>query len=384
MNISYTPIINYIGIGFRPSQTVDLTFKIQLEEGNEATEYEIYKESITAIPLPHNMRSLPNGARDRIDWQDGKWYDKQCIARLLLDGVNVKFTQKSSSVNNIVWMTGANYDVANYIPLLCSHGQYLNSDIAFNEDVLGAYFENKRFKLAFGANTAINTLELANEWLLDNNVEVIYELAEPIVTEITDPAMIEALEHIRTFAGITNIVSDANAKLTYYTNTVLNDEYETKLNAGKKYNETIEKFAQQSITNEGIISSVSEIKSTMQEDYQTKEEASTQYAQLSREFEFKVNNTVNDLKNNGVPKVVSSIITIDNEGLKAGRSDSEYYNLMNNVGNYQYNAGKLLAQYDKDGAEIPRLKSDVGVIAGLKHTKEKIGGIVYHRTYVIE
>ena len=39
---------------------------IQLEANSSQTPYEPYKESITTIPLLHDMCSLPNGTRDRI------------------------------------------------------------------------------------------------------------------------------------------------------------------------------------------------------------------------------------------------------------------------------------------------------------------------------
>ena len=52
------------------------------------------------------------------------------------------------------------------------------------------------------------TLEDFKTWLSNNNVEVIYELATPITTEITDETMIQGLESIKTFTGTTNITSD--------------------------------------------------------------------------------------------------------------------------------------------------------------------------------
>lgn len=308
---------------------------IMVTIANEDMSYEQYKESITAIPLLHDMRSLSNGTRDRKYWQNGKWYDEQCIARLLLDGVNVKFAQKSGSTANVIWMTNTDYDVPNGTPLLCSHGELIDSAIAYDNDTYGAYFDNKRFKLAFGANTAINTLELANEWLIDNNVEVIYELAEPIVTEITDTAMIQALEHIRTFAGITNITSDASAKLTYYTNTVLNDEYETKLNANKQYTQTIEKFAEQEITNDGIRERVSATETKIGNNYTeimekfdgyaptseiTRIESSVETLQTNTYTKTEINTKLTD---GSVTKLKSTVLTADDEGLTVDKSDSK-------------------------------------------------------------
>lgn len=136
---------------------------------------------------------------------------------------------------------------------------------------------------------------------------------------------------------------------------------------------------------EGIITSeVSRIEDKLTEGYITREEASTQYTQMNNQFNFAINNAISELKENGISKVVTTQVTIDNNGIEVGKSDSEFTNRMNNIGTYQYNAGQLVAKYDKDGAEIPRLKSDFAVIAGIKYTKENINGVIHHKQYVLE
>ena len=116
----------------------------------------------------------------------------------------------------------------------------------------------------------------------------------------------------------------------------------------------------------------------------TKEEAATQYSQLSDSFKFNINNTIEELKEEGASKVMTTSVTVDDEGVTVGKSDSGFTNTMNNTGTYQYNAGELIAKYDKDGAEIQRLKSDYAIISDLKYVKEIIDGVVHHRTYVLE
>lgn len=136
---------------------------------------------------------------------------------------------------------------------------------------------------------------------------------------------------------------------------------------------------------QGLIESeVSRIEDKLTDGYITKEEASTQYTQMNNEFNFAINNAITELKEDGISKVVTTQVTIDDNGIEVGKSDSEFTNRMNNTGTYQYNAGELIAKYDKDGAEIPRLKSDFAIIAGLKYVREEIDGIVHHKTYVLE
>lgn len=146
----------------------------------------------------------------------------------------------------------------------------------------------------------------------------------------------------------------------------------------------VEKLAQQELTNESINSSVSSIEKIISDDMATKEELNTQYQQLNNSFTFEINNAITDLKNEGVPKVSSKIVSITDNGLTVGVSDSSYTNTMNNTGTYQYNAGELIAKYDKDGADIPKLKSDIAIIAGIKYTEEIVSGIKHHKQYVLE
>lgn len=154
------------------------------------------------------------------------------------------------------------------------------------------------------------------------------------------------------------------------------------ISASVKDNST--KIAQQEITDDQIKATVQSLTTKVTEEYATKTELSTQITQTDNKIQFEVNKSIQDLKDNGVPKVVSKIVTINDKGMTVGDSENEFTNTMNNTGNYQYNAGVLVAKYDKDGADIPRLKSDLAIVAGIKYTKETIGETVHHKQYVIE
>ena len=101
-------------------------------------------------------------------------------------------------------------------------------------------------------------MEEIKAWFDENEVKIQYELAEPIVTEITDETTIAALESIKTFKGITNIIADAPSILTYYRDVPIVDEYETKQNANKTYKAIKSQFADFTIEQDNIKSTVSE------------------------------------------------------------------------------------------------------------------------------
>ncbi len=137
-------------------------------------------------------------------------------------------------------------------------------------------------------------------------------------------------------------------------------------------------------TDEKITTTVNQSLETVSKNYATKQELSTQIEQTAKDITITINENISDIKNNGVSKVVSKVVTIDERGISVGSSDSEYKNTMDTTGNYQSYAGEIIAKYDKDGADIPKLKSDIGIIAGIKYTRENVNGVIHHKQYVIE
>ena len=235
---------------------------IQVTGDAEEKPYEPYKESITTIPLLHDMRSLPNGVRDRIYYSNGKWYDEQRIGQVTFRGTENWFRYGLESA--VYRGVGLNISDAKILSRTgrCSH--YMQGLLNPGEKqcwmgVSDNYFYVIDTEYWTSDSTGIANWKsfLAQQYEAATPVESIYELAEPIVTEITDEATIEALESIRTFKGITNIEADAPSILTYYRDVPIVDEYETKQNANKTYKAIKSEFADFTIKQNEIASIVS-------------------------------------------------------------------------------------------------------------------------------
>lgn len=200
------------------SQLEDI-FDIQLEY-EDYSSYEPYKESIITIPLLHDMRSLPNGVRDRIyrDNSTGKWYDEQ--------NVQEHINAPASKLN--LHAESGNYYGTDGIPTASVNTAYIYSDRIVGNysytDGTGYVVGNGGTLVIFGSSE--ETLETYNAKYA--GTKVYCPLAKPIITEITDETTIEALESIRTFKGITNITTDAPSILTYYTDSTIVQEMVTK------------------------------------------------------------------------------------------------------------------------------------------------------------
>lgn len=260
--VSYNIYANY---NYVTSIGVTATFtNLMLRRSTDDDTYESYKESVTTIPLLHDMRSLPNGTRDRIYYSNGKWYDEQRVNERVIktnegiwEGVAVRENTTRFYIRQLLMdmpQTTSNDNV------ICSH--FPTNLGIYNNDEIGIYlnYANASYRSIYiSVPKSIGaTIEEIKAWFDENEVKIQYELAEPIVTEITDETTIAALESIKTFKGITNIIADAPSILTYYRDVPIVDEYETKQNANKTYKAIKSQFADFTIEQDNIKSTVSE------------------------------------------------------------------------------------------------------------------------------
>lgn len=180
----------YLGVWYYNSNTDTLTEQqildsIMINEGSTALPYEPY----------------------------GKvWYVEKQTKRIILDGTNNVFVSKSNITANNMFVTDFIQDIvkpknngtvvraySNYFPVTYANDIYLNDKIGF-----GVRTDTK-INFGFTLSSSINTLELANQWLSTHNTEIIYPLATPEITEITNEELIEQLEAIELLKGTNNI-----------------------------------------------------------------------------------------------------------------------------------------------------------------------------------
>ena len=128
-------------------------------------------------------------------------------------------------------------------------------------------------KLYVRFDSSITTVALLREKLAESPILIEYELAEPEVVPYTAEQQTawNKIKALMTYKNITNITSDAYAKIIYMRDNGL-DVYETKQNAEKNYTETTKKLAEQKITTDEISSKVSSLETTLENNYSTTEE----------------------------------------------------------------------------------------------------------------
>ena len=203
-------------IRFRPvGAFTDTNIKVQIKKGIVATGYEPYKESITAIPLLYPMRSLPNGVADTIYYSDGKFYHEQRVSSVTLNGKQTPFgIQVNTETKNTTFCVGGiAYDAKKGVysaPISnqakgTTSGAYRN----FTNAIVQWADTSASFCLGLSTASVGETTDSIKEWFTNNPMEIQYELAEPIITEISDEIALELL------VGYNDLTCDAETWIIY-------------------------------------------------------------------------------------------------------------------------------------------------------------------------
>ena len=190
--------------------------RISLVEGdytNKEYTYEPYKESITTIPLLYPMRSLPNGVADTIYYSDGKFYHEQRVGQVILNGSETFWRLTANTNHNSFWFS--NSSISNYLTKphakMCNRFEYTNKNF-LNAPVPSLSENSSELTILtiFNVSSDIaNTIDEWKTWLSAHNTELLYQLAEPIVTEISDEIALELL------VGYNDLTCDAETWIIY-------------------------------------------------------------------------------------------------------------------------------------------------------------------------
>lgn len=191
--------------------------KVQIEEGNVATDYVPHEEYEQVTCLKEPLRGL-NGVYDELDYSKGQIIRR--FAKYVFDGVNNKIVGKSNTTYNNMFSTNvisnlkkpnSNGEKTN---LMCTH---FNAEYTANQMHLYGHTgiasrTDGVFTLGFGLDSEINTVELANAFLAEQYangtpVEVVYELATPIIEHL------DCFDKIKQFDGQTTIFNTDEAEL---------------------------------------------------------------------------------------------------------------------------------------------------------------------------
>lgn len=166
------------------------TFKIsnvQLEQGDTATEYEPYKESVIKFYIKDPLRGIGE-VKDKVFIQDDKVIVQRNCGNLVVDSsLSVhKGNTDYDSVNNITFTLGMNNIIAAWMTpnnIVCSTLPSVGNNV-WNGKSEGITSDDTKIMLCIGRRK-LQTQDINGfrQWLQQNPTKVVYALAEPTYEE---------------------------------------------------------------------------------------------------------------------------------------------------------------------------------------------------------
>lgn len=204
--------------------TVDFKdLEVQLEQNSTATTYEPYKGNTYEVNLGNIELNKIGTYQDRIYKDNGKWYVEKQIGKVVLDGSeNWSYTSGArerftTSINDIALQpfnsSASIVAISNYFLGTTWYNLYNNTSL---NNALSSH--NSIHRLNIRATQFNGSTSDFKTWLGTNKPEVIYALATPTYTEITNTELINQLEslNIQLYEGQTNFIIDGNLPMPTY------------------------------------------------------------------------------------------------------------------------------------------------------------------------
>lgn len=253
--------------------TIETLQDFQIEEGLTATEYEPHKSQVATFTLGEEKLMEGSYLAD-----DGIHHSRKQIVFDGSDDENWTTNGTKQGYGILIDNVGGNAVGNVTSSVLCDKLTAVPQNTIYNGSAINgvASFGGTTHKLYVRFDSTITSVALLKEKLSQNPITVEYDLAEPEVVPYTAEQQ-EAWNKIKalmTYKNITNITSDAYAKVIYMRDNGL-DVYETKQNAEKNYTETTKKLAEQKITVDEISQEVTNVNENLKGNYYTKTETNS-------------------------------------------------------------------------------------------------------------
>lgn len=178
----------------------NLRLRITLVKDGEDTEFTPFDINTTSIMIPE-LNKIGN-YQDCVYFKDGKWYLEKNTGTKTFDGSEAWVKTSEDNVN-IYYLTNSINSVSDYVDGFSTH--FKNAKAYPNK--AGTFAIRGGGQSAFFNHGTTTTINEWKTWLNSNNVTVVFPTL-PVITEITDPAILTKLNKLieaRTYDGITNI-----------------------------------------------------------------------------------------------------------------------------------------------------------------------------------
>lgn len=183
----------YLVMGKHNTNNTDITVHdVMLEYETNISPYEPHKSDKKEILLNEPLRGLPNGIKDTIEKVNGEWKIVRRCVQIDLNGTEYWTHQNPSQedgVNTVLFATNEILNAKDF-PKLCDRFIPKNGNLMLNShpdsEGIGCWSAKKNVNIRINKNR-LSTVDSDGfkEWLSQNPTKVIYELATPIIEDIS-------------------------------------------------------------------------------------------------------------------------------------------------------------------------------------------------------
>lgn len=329
--------------------------KPQLEEGSVATEYQPYQERITVIQLNAPLRSLPNGTKDIAYIKNSRLYVDRYVGSKIFDGSE---TWNKSGYTNENIFVGA-VDISEIMKT--KKGDSLNSHFVY--EIYN--FEKEGYKLynvtsegyvnhlALGLKiTETPDIATFKTWLTENNIEVIYELATPVIEDYGEVDYPFTQKNV-TYMSISDDLKP-NINITY-TRTGSMTDYISGQFTEKDIIQN-RRLSELSVRADSISASVTSVTGDLADtNVQLKKLEATM---TDQEATIKIvsSNINKDTGTLSVSEVTTTNgFTFNDQGLNIYTSEDSFNTQINNTGTFYKDGEEIIGKTTKDGSLLKNL-----------------------------
>lgn len=225
---NYTPEFDCFFRCWRTRNSTDSWLQVEIDKQTSYVEPQSHK---TEILLNEPLRSLPNGVCDEIV---GNKLIRR-VSKIIFKG-NESWRFGGWSNNEKVELYGLDLNIINLKnkgSLKCNMFKVLPHSNAINDTYIDCIMCGKYISIFIDANRLVtNDLKGAKLWLSENPIEVLYELAEPIIEELPNSITLQGFDDTTMYIenSITPTVSYGYNALIPYKQELLNQQEEVETN----------------------------------------------------------------------------------------------------------------------------------------------------------
>lgn len=187
----------------------NVTITAQLEKGTTATEYQVHKEDSVVLPIQEEM--LEGDYLDKVNKKEVHTWKK-----IILDGVNNKVTQETTSTNGKYRYKYTDKDLKNCSlseeKAYCTHLPLIEKSKTYDK-ILGFTVANNSIYIYTDGDTLSNFNAKLQEENYIFYIPVIESAYEKIDLTPEQIQALEKLDKLKTYKNITNITTDSIAIL---------------------------------------------------------------------------------------------------------------------------------------------------------------------------